>query len=165
MTPKLLGGKGIMASVITILVPCCALPRSAGQALVCNSQSRLPLLLSLPAPQSRGSATCIYCTYQQLGGTGIKLHFLYPPTVEVVFLPAKQMALPKSMESLGIRRGVGKGGSFAGVEGAVATGWRCFPRPVPFSAVVCPWNDTSHRSGHLIRKKRERERHSSPPPI
>lgn len=46
-------------------------------------------------------------------------------------------ALPKSMESLDTRRGVGKGGSFAGVEGVVATGWRCFPCPVPFSAVVC----------------------------
>lgn len=34
MTAKLLGGKGVVASVITILVPCSALPRAAGQALV-----------------------------------------------------------------------------------------------------------------------------------
>lgn len=64
-------------------------------------------------------------------------------------------ALPKAMESLDTRRGVGKEGSFAGVEGAVATRWRRFPCLMPFSAVVCPLNDISCRSSHLIRKKRE----------
>lgn len=73
ITPKLLGGKGIMASVITVLVPCSALPCAAGQVLVCKTQVHLPPLLS--APPSRSSATCIYATCQQLGGTGIRLHF------------------------------------------------------------------------------------------
>lgn len=69
MTPKLLGSKGFMASVITRLVPCPELPCAA----VAKPWSASPSVTFVLG--SRGSATCGYCACQQLEGTGVRLQF------------------------------------------------------------------------------------------
>lgn len=68
MTPKLLGSKGFIASMITRLVPCSAVPCELAKIW----SARLSVILSWIAEAVHLAGTC---SYQQLEGTGVRPHF------------------------------------------------------------------------------------------
>jgi len=76
MTPKLLGSKGFMVSMITRLIPCSALPWEL--AKIWSARPSVILFWGAEAVLPAGT-----CSYQQLEGTGARLHFCTLPQWEL----------------------------------------------------------------------------------
>lgn len=117
MTAKLPGGDGLTASVLTPPVPCSA-ALCRGQARGCRALFLLPLLLALPALPVEAVLPAFTAHGSSWEAQASACIFV-PSHSKSCFSPSKTtvlriMAIPKSVETLDIRAGVGKVGNFAG---------------------------------------------------